>query len=42
MMHGPDEHDYRNNRNTQVKWVSEFEDPKVAKAVRHIAELGME
>jgi uncharacterized protein YndB with AHSA1/START domain len=27
---------------TQVLWVSEFEDPRVAAAIRHIAEPGME
>lgn len=30
------------NNATQVLWVQEFEDPKVAEAVRHIAEPGNE
>ena len=30
------------NEGTQLLWESEFDDPKVADAVRHIAEPGME
>ena len=48
-MHGPDGSNYSNasvfrelEAGKKILWVQEFEDPKVAAAVRHIAEPGNE